>query len=183
MSTQTLITAVEFEKMAARLGPCELVRGEVIPLSPGGMDHSQISAAVVGLLYTWTRSTKLGRVWTNEAGLITQQQPDTVRGIDAAYYAYERLPRQAIRSGFAKTPPNLAVEILGKGQGWREMLEKVGEYLRLGVDRVWLVDPKTQRVHIYRPDAEPVVLSGDDALVDDVILPGFRCTVADLFQD
>ncbi len=183
MSTQMLMTALEFEAIAGRLGPCELVRGEVVNLSPGGPEHSQISGAVVGLLSAWARASKLGRVWTNEAGLIVQRQPDTVRGVDALYYSYERLPRNAAREPFSAVPPDLAVEILGKGQGWREILEKVGEFLRIGVDLVWIVDAKTQRVHVYRPDAEPVVLDGEDALMDDAVLPGFRCTVADLFAD
>jgi Uma2 family endonuclease len=50
-------------------------------------------------------------------------------------------------------------------------------------DRVWIVDPETQRVHIYRANTEPAVLNVDDVLNDESILPGFSCRVAEFFED
>ena len=142
MVTKMLMTAEEFESVSNRLGPCELVRGEVVNLSPGGTEHSFVSMNVGGLLWQWARQTKLGRVWTNEAGLVIQHDPDTVRGADVAYVSFQRLPRGSHSSSFATVPPELVVEIVGKGQGWRDMVEKAGEYMRMGVDRVWVLDPR-----------------------------------------
>ncbi|MBI4578342.1 MAG: Uma2 family endonuclease [Planctomycetes bacterium] len=183
MSTRTLTTAIEFERIAAGLGPCELVRGEVITLSPGGLSHSRVTARIAGLLWEWERRTRLGRTLTGEVGFAVETQPDTVRGADVAYYAYERLPKQTRLDGFSAVPPNLVVEIVGKGQGWREMVEKVGEYLRMGVDRVWVIDPKSCRVHVYSRDAEPSVLARGDTLTDETVLPGFSCQVDEFFAD
>jgi Uma2 family endonuclease len=183
MDTKTLMTADEFEAVAARLGPCELVRGEVITLSPAGYPHSRITFNVALALGEWERRTHLGRMLTAEMGLVVEKDPDTVRGADAAYYSYERLPKGAEPPGFSAVPPNLVVEIIGKGQGWRQMVEKTGEYFRMGVDRVWVIDPKTRRVHIFRPDAEPMILGTEDALTDEGILPGFSCRVTELFTD
>ena len=59
-----------------------------------------------------------------------------------AYFSYRRLPRVKEPQGFARTPPELAVEVVGKGQGWPKMLEKAGEYFAMGVDCVWIVDPR-----------------------------------------
>jgi Uma2 family endonuclease len=38
--------------------------------------------------------------------------------------------------------------------GWQEILEKVSEYLRMGVDLVWVIDPKAQPVHVYRKEMQ-----------------------------
>lgn len=175
------LTVRQFERLADGLGPCELERGEVIPLSPGGMQHSGLSGNIGALLWNWSRATKRGRVFTNEAGLITEQEPATVRGADVAYYSYQRLPKGSEPAGFSPVPPELIVEVLGKGQGWRKMLEKAGEYFRMGVDRVWIVDPKRQTVTILQPDDEPRVLSGRQWISDAEILPGFRCQVCAFF--
>lgn len=180
--TTSLTTADEFEKIAARLGSCELVRGEVVELSPGGYGHSRITANVAFLLEQWARQSKSGRVLTCEAGVVVETDPDTVRGADVAYYSYDRLPQGAEPEGFLRTPPNLVVEVIGKKQGWREMVEKAGEYLRMGVDRVWIVDPDSHRVHVFRPDAEPTALSEDQSISDSHVLPGFACRLEELFS-
>lgn len=77
--------------------------------------------------------------------------------------------------------PNLAVEVICKGQGWKKMLEKAGEYLRMGVDRVWIVDPKKKSVSILRPDDEPNLLTVRHTISDPQILPGFRCRAGEFF--
>lgn len=183
MDTRTLMTLSDFEKAAARLGPCELVRGEVIPLSPAGFWHGRIVVNVATLLQIWCRQTGLGRVLGGEVGLVVEKEPGTVRGADVAYFSYERLPAQIKPEGFSVVPPNLAVEVVGKGQGWRQMVEKAGEYLQMGVDRVWILDPRTRRIHIFQSEAEPNALGSGQTLSDDLILPGFSCPVDELFAD
>ncbi|MEE9295208.1 MAG: Uma2 family endonuclease, partial [Phycisphaerae bacterium] len=109
MSTRTLITSQEFETICNQLGPYELIRGEVVELSPGGFKHSRITGQVTMVIGRWAQQTKLGRVLTGEAGVIVESDPDTVRGADVAYISYQRLPREAEPSGFCATPPELVV--------------------------------------------------------------------------
>lgn len=180
MDTQTLMTARDFEAAAARLGFCELVRGEVVTLSPGGIRHSRSTAKATAMLEKWAEQAGLGRVLSGEVGLITERNPDTVRGADVAYYSYQRLPKEIQGDSFCAVPPELVVEIVGKGQGWRDMVTKAAEYLHMGVDRVWIIDPRSQQLHIYRSDAEPVILKGDDTLADP-LFPGFSCRIEEFF--
>lgn len=182
MITGTRMTANEFEQVCHELGSCELVRGEVVILSPGGMNHSGFAANVAILLGQWAKSSKSGRIWTNEAGIVVERDPDTVRGADVAYISYSRLAKGISSDSFSNVPPELVVEILGKGQGWTEILEKVGEYLAMGVDRIWVLDRETQRVHVYRPDHEPIMLNRNDVMEDAAVLPGFSCKVAEFFE-
>lgn len=179
---RTGLTAEQYFRICADLGPSELERGEVILLMAGGLGHGGISANIAILLGVWARRTKRGRVYTNDAGVVTATNPDTVRGIDVAYFSYKRLPKGRAPEGFSRTPPELAVEIVGKGQGWSKMVEKAGEYLQMGVDRVWIVDPKKRRVHVLRPDDEPAIFSEKQIISDEKVLPGFRCRVRDFFE-
>lgn len=180
MDMKTLMTARDFEAAAPRLGPSELVRGEVVTLSPSGIRHSQTTMNAGLVLAKWNQQAGLGRVLSGEVGLITERNPDTVRGADVAYYSYQRLPKEIQGDSFCAVPPELVIEIVGKGQGWRDMVTKAAEYLHMGVDRVWIIDPRSQQLHIYRSDAEPVILKGDNTLTDP-LLPGFSCRVEEFF--
>lgn len=181
MVVKTPMSVGTFERLSEGLGPCELVRGEVVFLMAGGEQHSAVTATVTILLGMWARKSRRGRVLTGEAGPITERKPDTVRGIDVAYFSYKRLSKSKVSPGFSTTPPELAVEIIGQNQGWSELLEKAGEYLRVGVDRVWILDPVRKRLHILRANAEPEVLNAGEIVQDAAILPGFRCRVRDFF--
>ena len=183
MSVKTLMTAEEFERISDTIGSAELVRGEVVQLSPAGFEHGRIVANVAFLLEQWARKSRRGRVVAGEAGVIVETDPDTVRGADVAYISYARLPKEKRPTGFVSTPPELVVEVIGAERGWKETIDKAAEYLTMGIDRVWIIDPNSRRLHVFRPDAEPIVLAEGDRLTDDAILPGFSCTVQEFFED
>ncbi len=183
MSTKTVMSAEEFATICEQLGACELVRGEVERLSPGGFGHSYITTNAAVLLGNWARKTRSGRVLSNEAGLIVETDPDTVRGADVAFLSYQRLPRGRQIEGFTDVAPELVVEVRGRDENWGRMLEKVGDYFRMGVDRVWLLDAGTRRLHVYRQNAEPLVPEEGDTVTDEEILPGFSCKVSEFFED
>lgn len=65
-----------FERIAVELGPCELERGEVVPMSPGGMPHSRYASNLADLLEHWARRSRRGRVFINEAGVLTERDLD-----------------------------------------------------------------------------------------------------------
>lgn len=182
MVSRNRMGVAEFERIAPRLGPCELVRGEVVYLSPGGLPHSTVSGNIVGLLSAWARKARRGRILTNEAGLVTDEQPGTVRGADVAFISYRRLPRGPVPEGYGRTPPELVVEIVGKGQGWAALVEKAAEFLAMGVDRVWIVDVNEQHVHVFRRDVEPVIFDAKSTISDTDVLPGFRARVRAFFE-
>ena len=176
------ISATEFEVRYADVPFCELERGEVIYLTAGGWKHSRISLRIAFLLERWAEKTKRGRVLVNEAGLITERNPDTVRGVDVMYFSYRRVPDGKEPEGFAETPPELAVEVVGKKQGWKKMVQKAGEYLALGADRVWIVDPGARTLHVFMADKEPSKYDDTATIRDDAILPGFSCKVSEFFK-
>jgi Uma2 family endonuclease len=181
--TKRLLTAEEFARKYTDVFGVELVRGEVVKTPPAGWGHSVGNSNAHGMLYMWARRTGAGRVLTGEFGIVTERQPDTLRGADTVYYSFQRLPRGAEPPGFASVPPNLVVEVVGTGRSWKRLVKKAAEYLDMGVDRVWILDPKRKIMHIYRNEDEPPIqLSGDDEVRDETVLPGFSCRVSDFFE-
>lgn len=183
MTTTVAITAEDFERIAPVLGPCELVQGEIVRMSPGGFEHSRITVRVVFLLEGHSRRNKLGRVLTNEAGMVVRHGPDTVRGADALFISFRRLPRSENWKGFLQQVPELVVEVLSEDDSWKKMEEKIADYHTFGVDMVWVIDPRTLAVRLYPRGAEPFVLHSADEIDGGELLPGFRCRVAEFFGD
>ena len=91
-------------------------------------------------------------------------------------------------SGIAKPPPsrrghrtirqNLAAAL---GAFFR-YTRKVEYYLRAGVRLVWIVDPGTQRITVYRSLQDIRILSAEQELDGGEIIPGFRINIAQIFD-
>jgi Uma2 family endonuclease len=103
---------------------------------------------------------------------------------DVSVYLWSRLPRLPngrIADRFTE-PPDIAVEIVSPGQGVSELIDKCVWYVRNGVRIALVVDTYHDTVLRLRPDALPDVLTGDDRIDLDEVLPGFQLTVAELFS-
>jgi Uma2 family endonuclease len=126
--------------------------------------------------------SELGRVVGGDAGVITQHNPDTVRGPDVAFYSYLRIPRGSLPEEYWPASPELVIEVRLKSDRWKDILQKVAEYLGANVLTVAVIDPVSQRVHVYSADTENTVLSNKDLLTFPDILPGFEVPVGSLFE-
>ena len=182
MRTAALLSAEDFERVAPILGPAELVKGEIVPMSPGGIRHSRVTGNAYRLLDAHCRPRGLGRVLTGEAGVIVARRPDTVRGADVAFISYDRLPKDAEEDGFLRQPPELVIEVLAKDTSWEKMEQKVADYLDFGVDLVWVLDPQTLTLRAYRRGAAPDLLRDSDIVAADPHVPGFTTPVKAFFE-
>ena len=139
-----LITGEELARMPD-VGPCELIEGRVVPVSPGGFDHSVATTNVFQLLDVFVRSRRLGLVLTGEVGLYTRRAPDTVRGADVVFISAERLERRTRALTFLDAAPELVVEVLSREHTVRDLADKLREYFAADVKIVWVVDPRARR--------------------------------------
>ena len=88
--------------------PRELVRGRIVVMNVPAPRHGTfVHGSVVVGVFAEDEHDK-GRVMYNDAGVITERDPDTVRGPDFSYYSYDRLPkgrcRKAIWTLFLRPP-------------------------------------------------------------------------------
>ena len=135
-----------------------------------------------GVLREFVRARKLGKVIGGETGLITKRDPDGVRGIDVGFISNERLA-QVESESFLDVAPKLVVEVVSPGNTWQEMREKIEEYFGVGVERVWIVEPKGQRVLVYRDAShfDEIGLSG--MVRGEGVLEGFELPLDELFTE
>lgn len=178
-----MMTAVEFAERRYELPDggrwTELVAGETKCLHPPDDKHGDIvlnlSKAVAGSL-----SPTDATYASFEVGLLTMRNPDTVRF--PALSVFTSGDRFAgIDEIFVRDVPALVIEIVSTNDRRTTIAERVYEYHRLGVDKVWIADPHSQAMTVLRRESAPMTFSGDERLSDFALLPGFEMRARDLF--
>jgi Uma2 family endonuclease len=180
-ATTQLMTAEELLRLPRGSFRYELVKGELITMSPAGSEHGAIIVNLTVLLGQHVKTNKLGVCFGAETGFKIAQNPDTVRAPDIAFISRERIPESGIPKEYWRGAPDLAVEVLSPGDTAYEVEEKVGEWLSAGAKLVWTVNPKRKSVTIHRAPKDASTLSGDDELDGENVVPGFRCRVSEIF--
>jgi Uma2 family endonuclease len=181
-TTETFLTAEEFFLLPDDGRRTQLVRGRIATMNMPGFRHGEICARIIHLLSTYLDEHRLGRVTGNDSGVVTERDPDSVRGADVAYYSFERLPKGKHPQGYSEVQPELVFEVRSPSDRWAEVLEKVAEYLKAGVSIVCAVEPDDQTVTVYSPDRPEFTLTVDQELRDIGFLPGFSMPVARIFE-
>lgn len=177
--TRTLVTAAEFERLASsgdrRL---ELVRGEVVELSPPGWEHGEL----VGELYVRIRPhvLRMGGAISIDVGCWVAGDPDTVRGPDIAI-VFDPPPAER-RHRFLDRTPDIVIEVISPHDVLSEVQAKIEEYLAGGGKLVVLVEPRTRTVTLRWPDGTARILTVGDTLELPDLIPGFQVRVGELFE-
>jgi Uma2 family endonuclease len=180
VATTEHITRADQLLTAHGLGRCELVRGELIMMSPAGAEHGRIVVRITFPLVRFVTEHALGTVFGAETGFQIAHDPDTVRAPDVAFVRAERIATE-LGSGFFPGPPDLAVEVLSPDDRAGEVLAKVQEWLDSGCRAVWVIDPRTRTVSVYRSRRDIAVLGESDTVVGGDLLPGLSLPVAEIF--
>jgi Uma2 family endonuclease len=176
-TAEALMNAAEFGQRPDPGHPEELVRGRIIAMPPPDRRHGRVGLKVGRILDTFVEEHDPGRVMSNDSGVITEHDPDTVRGADIAYYSYARMPRGPLAPGYGPEVPELVIEVRSEGDTWPEIQIKVGEYLLAGVLKVVVLDPARRRAHVYSADQPPEILNPEEELTLPGLLEGFRVPV------
>jgi Uma2 family endonuclease len=171
------------EELAALgdVGPCELVEGRIVSMSPTGDEHGAIELNFGSLLQAFVAKGHLGRVRVGEVGIYTRRAPDTVRAADVLFISNERYAERDDSRAFLDVAPDLIVEILSPDDRWSELTQKLREYFAVGVRLVWVADPAARAVFAYRSLTDVREFTEEDDLPGGDVLPGFSAPVAALF--
>ena len=180
--TVEILTVEEFEKLpeedAYRV---ELVRGRLVREPRPAARHGRILARLAGEIDRYARHHALGLTFV-DVGFVLADQPPTVRGPDLAFVNAEAARREGMPRTFWRIAPDLAVEILSPSNTAAEIQQKVLEYLAAGSRLVWIVDPKTRSVTVYRSPSEIKILREGDLLDGAEVLPGFELSLVEIFS-
>jgi len=155
----------------------ELVNGEIRVMTPSGYESDEVAARVIGKLFPWVESQRLGRVTASNAGF--KLPNDDVKAPDASFVKAERL-RRSPRS-FAELAPDLMVEVKSPTDDINELIAKIRQFLELGTTVGILINPDDQTVRVYRLNQEAIALSNGDTLTVPDLLPGWEVPVVELW--
>jgi Uma2 family endonuclease len=181
-TTQRLLTSAEYAKLPDRGIPTELVRGRVVEMNVPAPRHGEICANITTLINPYVRSQGMGRIVSNDGGILTEREPDTVRGGDVAFYSYNRVPQGPLPAGYLDVVPELVFEVRSPTERWSRLITKAGEYLEASVAVVCLLDQVSETVQVYRADELPRTLHADDELHLPDILGELRVPVRRFFE-
>lgn len=178
---QKLITADQLLAMPRGNGRrYELIRGVLIEKMPTGDPHRVAVGRFTHILGDYSETNDYGSVGAGEPGYRLERGPDTVRAPDVVWIAPGRIPEGT--RGFPEIAPDLAVEIKSPSNSHAELAAKAWMWLSYGSQQVWVGDPDTITLRLFRPGMEPVTLHADDILDGGDLIPGFSAPIWRLFR-
>ncbi len=181
-TAEALLTAEEYGNMPDDGRRTELVRGRIVEVGQPRLRHGQVCNRAAFLLTTSVEEHDLGHILINDTGVITERDPDTVRGADVAFYSFDRLPKGPLPHEYPSVAANLIIEVRSPSDRWPDILAKVAEYLHLGVPVVCVLDPDPEAAYLYYPDRPNRTLGPDDELTFPECLGDFRVAVRRFFE-
>jgi len=177
------MTIAEFAQLPPSEGSRELIAGEVIEMNMPKPQHGYITTNLAVILHRFVHPRKLGRVFSNDAGMVTQRNPDSVRGPDVFFASFDRLPADAPLDEYLATAPELVCEVRSSDQTFGELAAKAAEYLNAGVTVVFIADPETETVVLHFADKPPATLRGADLLkLPEVFGDDFEVPIKAVFE-
>jgi len=159
----------------------EFVDGQLVERKMS-MESSWIAGEVFYRVSQHIRAGNLG--WVFPEGTSFQCFPDDptrVRRPDTSFVKLRRLPDGPAERGHGRVAPDLVVEVVSPNDLFQEVDEKVDEWLTAGVELIWVINPRARTVTVIRRDADAHKLAERDELRGDPVLPGFHCSVTELF--
>ena len=178
--TEQLITVEEYARMPEpRDGTRdELIAGKLVYRPLPTFIHDEVCGNAGFALSQYKTAVNRGRVSIG-SGFVVERNPDTVIGVDASYFidkSFECTP-----NGWPVVPPNAIFEIIDKNEPPDYTMKKIELFRKFGVRIIWLVDPWSKTVQEFRRGITRI-LDAESTLDGGEVLPGFTCTVTDIFE-
>jgi Uma2 family endonuclease len=162
----------------------ELVRGDLLMMSPASPVQGRYAERLSRALGQYVEDHELGEVYTAEPGFMLQAEPDAiVRAPDVAYVRSDRIPPLDQQAGFWPIAPDLAVEIISPSETATAVQAKVQDYLAAGTRLIWLVYPDSRLVVEYQSATRIRQYGIDEHLEGGAVVPGFQYGLRRLFRE
>ena len=158
---------------------CELIDGILVEKTVGYYE-SLLAVEIIFSLKLFLEENDLGIVLGADGTL--RILPKQIRIPDVCFIRWDQFPnRELPREPAPALAPDLAVEVLSKGNTKAEMQRKLHDYFTAGVRLVWYVDPRTQTARSYTAVDQCTDVGPQQSLAGGDVLPGFELSLQDLF--
>jgi Uma2 family endonuclease len=144
--------------------------------------EAYLAGLLVHLIWTFVKENDLGIVLGADG--MMRLAPGLVRIPDASFISWARLPGRKIpRDPIADLAPDLAVEVISKGNTREEMQRKLSDYFTAAVRQVWYVYPERREIRVYVAPQQHTVFNEQQTLGGGELLPGFSLELRVFFAD
>ena len=174
MSTKTLISVEDFDRLEEDEFRYELDAGELITLTRPSTDHGRIERRLLMVLQTYLESRGVGEAFG--ANILFVLGSNTKRAPDVSVVFREVGSVKEITGA-----PDIAAEILSPSNSKREMKRKLGQFFAIGCKLAWIIDPKTRTIDVWESASGPSRTLRESDSLETPLLPGFACPIAKLF--
>lgn len=146
---------------------------ELIIMPPAGGTTSGRNSELNVDLGIWSRQDGTGKTFDSSAGFTLPN--GAVLSPDASWILLSRWDTltEAEQDKFPPICPDFVIELRSPSDRLPDVQRKMAEYLDNGVRLGWLIDPRNNRVHVYRPGQPVEVLEQPATVSGDPVLPGF----------
>ena len=161
----------------------ELVHGELREVNVS-KESTRVGGRIFSRLDNYCEASNAGYAFPE--GMSYRCFPDDPKGTrraDASFVAIDRMPPETYEDeGHCTTVPDLVAEVISPNDLAEDVEAKRDEWLAAGVKLIWIASPTTRTVSVHRADGSSALLRTTDTLTAEGVLPGFSCTVGDLFR-
>jgi Uma2 family endonuclease len=179
--TERRYTPKDLLKISDRPTP-DLVDGVLEEREPMGQTADAVILRIGAKLVAYGDSVLPGVANGPEGGLqIFSGKPNQVRFPDASFTKRDRLPGGQTAEGHSRVVPDLVVEVISPNDRACKLRRKIRDYRDAGVPMMWVADPGTREIEVILADGTAVFLHEAATLDGGEALPGFRCSVSELF--
>ncbi len=180
--TKTQLTLDQFLSLPDEDITYELINGEALPKMSPKRFHSRATAGLFLILSDWNHTLEnQGEVGIEWAITLKKKGKDWCPVPDLLYISYKRLKAFPLDNTPCLVAPELVIEIISPDQSFTNLSQKAIDYIKSGVDRVWLVDTEVKKITIFYPDSLPQIKQENDNLDDD-LFPNLSLTIAQIFE-
>jgi Uma2 family endonuclease len=176
----SLMTAEELIQLPKGQHRYELLKGELLTMTPSGAEHGSFTINLTRHLANYVANNKLGRVFSSDTGFKLQRNPDTVLAPDISFVSRQRI--STLPRGYLDLAPDLVVEVISPSETGPSVEKKCALWLECGVRLVWLVRPKSKTVEVRAANGERRLLTENDELTDNEVVPGFSVQISEIFD-
>ena len=156
----------------------ELIDGVLVE-KPSGCLSSWVGGQLLFRLSTHCDRGNLGWVMSGNAGYhCFPHRPKLVRKVEVSFVRRGRFPNDRLPQLHSPIAPDLAAEVMCPDDTAEETMERVWDYLRAGVRLIWVVYPQSRTALVFRSDGSTALLTEDQNLAGEDVVPGFVCRLA-----
>lgn len=159
----------------------EQIQQEEEPKKVASGLHGVIAGRVSGFLFVYLQQNRQGNV-LDSSTTYDFKDGEKKRQPDVSFVSLEKMPVPLDED--LAFPPDLAVEVVSRNDSIYETEKEIIQYQKAGVRLIWVINPGSKLVDVYRlkDGLKRQSLLDEDELDGEEVLPSFKLKVKFVFE-